>query len=147
MQRFFFLLHCLFLFGCKTENKHISNSICASDSLISKEISVSNQVLERFNDNMVLSESGHYITGVFATESDTIIMSAYVGPKTDSIISSVGKTEATKKRLGNNHYWFQSKGNIYVFSDNELVCISTSSIEDKTELSVDKLYTLVKLCD
>jgi hypothetical protein len=147
MKKNFVVLLGITIFSCSKISKQLSSGVCVSDELASKEIQTEDKHLQKFTEEMLFIEKGHFLSGVYQLGDEVILSSLYSGNKVDSIASTLFDSKETKNSFDSQHYWFQSNELVYLISSSEIICISLPSNLKGKDLSIEDLNKLFKTCD
>lgn len=147
MKALFIALLSLITISCNKVNKQLSSVICISDELASKEIQTTNKHLQKFSEEMLFADKGHFLSGVYKMDNEILLSSIYTGNKTDSIANALSTSINQKKHYDSEHSWFHTNNAIYLVGQNEIVCISIPKNLIGRKLTTEDLNTLIKSCD
>ena len=96
---------------------------------------------------MQFIEQGQYLAGIYSLGSELVFTSVYTGPKIDSIVSTIAPDNVKKNQLGSSHYWWTFDGRLYVYSINEIVCISFPESQTNIIVPHKGESQFITLCD
>ncbi len=110
-------------------------------------LDINDDHLAVFNNDLKVTDRGHFLRGVYAVKDQMVYASVYEGPKKDSLLHALSDLEMSKTKLGDQYTWWANANTLFLNSSTQIVMVSFPQNLSTDIIPTNGQSILFELCD